>query len=107
MIPFEQKGMHEIERVASLNELERKERARPRPSQRRVVSRSGPAVRRDDDVGRVESTLSARRRALADLEEFRQRRLSELNTQLAQRQAIYAEQHPEVLTTKQSIAAEL
>jgi uncharacterized protein involved in exopolysaccharide biosynthesis len=88
---------------ASLNELERKERARPPSSHRLGITRPAP-VRRDDDTGRVESTLSARRRALADLEEFRQRRLAELNTQLAQKQSTYAEQHPEILNTKQSIA---
>jgi uncharacterized protein involved in exopolysaccharide biosynthesis len=88
----------------SLNELERKELARPRTTQRRVVTRPSPA-RRDDEISRLESTLGARRRALADLEEFRQRRITELNAQLAQKQTTYAEQHPEILNTKQSIAA--
>jgi uncharacterized protein involved in exopolysaccharide biosynthesis len=87
----------------SLTDVERKERARPRPTQRRAVS---PAVSSNDDeeVARLKSTLVARKRALVDLEEFRQRRLAELNSQLAQKEAIYAERHPEVVSTKQSIA---
>lgn len=87
----------------ALNELERKERARPRMTQRRVITRP-TNVRQDDDTAKLESTLAARRRALADLEEFRLRRIAELNAQLAQKQSIYADQHPEILNTKQSIA---
>jgi uncharacterized protein involved in exopolysaccharide biosynthesis len=49
--------------------------------------------------------LSARRRALGDLEEFRARRLAELTTQLAQKEATYADRHPEVVATRQSIEA--
>lgn len=88
----------------TLEYLERKERSRPRVSVRRAAPRPA-AVPRDDDLARIESTLGARRRALADLEEFRQRRLAELQAQLAQREATYSERHPEVLTARQSIAA--
>jgi uncharacterized protein involved in exopolysaccharide biosynthesis len=92
---------------STLAQLERKERARPRVTQRRapILPRLSPASRRDEDTARLEATLNARRRALADLEDFRQRRLSELSTLLAQKEATFAERHPEVLNTRQSIAA--
>jgi uncharacterized protein involved in exopolysaccharide biosynthesis len=96
------KLQHEVD--TALNDLERKERARPRTTQRRVITRPTP-THQDDDTAKLESTLAARRRALADLEESRLRRVAELNAQLAQKQTIYAEQHPEILNTKRSIAA--
>jgi uncharacterized protein involved in exopolysaccharide biosynthesis len=73
--------------------------------QRRITTRPATTTRKDEEVARLESTLTARRRALADLEEFRQRRLAELYAQLAQKESIYAEHHPEVVAAKQSIAA--
>lgn len=96
------KGL-QAELNTTLGELERKERARPRSTVRHVAPR--PVVRRDDDLARMESTLQARRRALADLEDFRQRRLAELHAQLTQKEAAYADRHPEVVYTRQSIAS--
>jgi uncharacterized protein involved in exopolysaccharide biosynthesis len=90
----------------TLAQLERRENARPRAGQRRgVISGAPAAAHRDEDTVRLEATLGARRRALADLEEFRHRRLAELTALLAQREATFAERHPEVLNTRQSIAA--
>lgn len=90
---------------ATLTDIERKNRNRPRPASARRISRTTLPAGRDMDLARIESTLSARRKALADLEEFRQRRLAELQTLLAQKSSIYAERHPEVLLVRQSIAA--
>jgi uncharacterized protein involved in exopolysaccharide biosynthesis len=90
---------------ATLSETERKARTRPRATAARRASRTALPLRRDMDVARLESTLNARRKALSDLEEFRQKRLAELQTQLAQKSSIYAERHPEVLLVRQSIAA--
>lgn len=95
----------ERELDTTLAEVERKERARPRGSARRPAAAPPVVVRPDEDLTRLESTLHARRRALADLEEFRQRRLAELQAQLVQREATFAERHPEVVATRQSIAA--
>ena len=89
----------------TLMEVERKERSRPRVGPRRPAAAAPVVVRPDEDLTRLESTLHARRRALADLEEFRQRRLAELQAQLVQREATFAERHPEVVATRQSIAA--
>jgi len=63
-----------------------------------------PAVKAlDEELVRLEGILAARRRALADVEEYRQRRLGEMQVQLAQQLAIYAPGHPLVASTKQSI----
>lgn len=92
---------------ATLEDVERKERSRPRPVARSAEPRpvALPPVRRDDDSSRLQSSLEMRRRALRDLEEFRARRLAELTTQLAQKEATYADRHPEVVATRQSIEA--
>ncbi|MBK9519489.1 MAG: hypothetical protein IPO09_19565 [Anaeromyxobacter sp.] len=52
------------------------------------------------ELARLEATLAARRRALADLELFRQQRLAEMQAQLAQQQTIYAPSHPTLASTK-------
>ena len=93
------KQQQELEAVAA--SLEKKEKARSRSTPRRVVP--GIPIRREGIQGRLASTLSAKRQALTDLEEFRTRRLEELRTQLAQKELIYADKHPEVLTTRKSI----
>jgi len=69
-----------------------------------VVRVPGPAPQ-DQDVVRLQATLNAKRRAISDLEEFRRRRLDELEAQLRQQQAVYAEQHPAVVTLRSNIDA--
>ncbi len=94
---------------AVLNQFDAKERsARAKiviPPLRRepAVRRTPPAVAQD--TARLQNQLATKRRAIADLEEFRQRRIAELQAQLAQYQSTYAEQHPAVVSTRQSIDA--
>lgn len=90
------------EMVPQLEEKERRLRVATAP-RRTPVAR--PRVSRDEELARLESTLAARRRALADLEEFRQRRLAELQGQLSQQTTLYAPQHPAVVSTRQTLAA--
>ena len=47
--------------------------------------------------------LDAKRRAIADLEDFRQRHLVELQTRLTEQRAVYSETHPIVLDLQRSI----
>src|SRR6202035_675593 len=47
----------------------------------------------------------SKRRAIADLEEFRRRRISELQTRMQEQRAIFSENHPAVLDIKQSLEA--
>ncbi len=92
---------HQQQLEAGVASLEKKEKDRKHPIARRAAP--GIALRREAPQGRVASTLAAKRQALADLEEFRSRRLEELRAQLTQKELVYADKHPEVLITRKSI----
>jgi uncharacterized protein involved in exopolysaccharide biosynthesis len=57
----------------------------------------------DPRIAQLKLMLVAKRRAIADLEQYRQRRLTELQTQLAEQKATYAAAHPLITATEQSI----
>jgi uncharacterized protein involved in exopolysaccharide biosynthesis len=89
--------------AVTTRDLEEKERTlRARVAPRRYVP-PPVAPAHDEELARLEAQLATRRRALADLEDYRQRRLAELQSQLAQQLTIYAPQHPAVLSTRQSL----
>jgi uncharacterized protein involved in exopolysaccharide biosynthesis len=76
----------------------------PGPVRARVVA--APArPRQDPRVAQLKLMLVAKRRAISELEDFRQRRVAELMGQLAEQKATYAAAHPLVLATQQSIDA--
>jgi uncharacterized protein involved in exopolysaccharide biosynthesis len=89
----------------ALAQLEAKERSMRKSAPPRRLFASRGRAPDSEDVGRLKVLLAAKQRALADLEEFRRRRLAELQTTLAQQQAIYADQHPALLGTRQAIEA--
>lgn len=89
--------------AATLTQLEEKMRALRIRAPARVTAEPRPAAPQDEDVARLESTLTARRRALTDLEEFRRQRLAELQSQLAQQVGVYAPEHPLVVSTRRAI----
>ena len=73
---------------------------------------SAPAVARparspqvDAREAQIRASIEAKQRAIADLEDFRRRRLADLQAKLADQQAIYTENHPAVVDLKQAIAA--
>lgn len=70
----------------------------PRPV---PTPRPGP----DPDAVEVESRIADAKKAIADLEENRHRRLTELQGQLAELGAMYAPSHPEIVNRKLSIEA--
>ena len=70
---------------------------------RRAGTVARPAV--DQEISRLLVTVQSKRRAIADLEEFRRRRVTELQTKLQEQRAIYAQNHPVVLDIEQSLAA--
>ena len=104
--------------VAALKDV-RDERDRPRSevaparvgAASRVVSAGPKPVARAADPGdeaalaQLKTSLDAKQRTLADLEDFRNRRLADLQARLGEQQAIYTENHPAVLDLKQAIAA--
>jgi hypothetical protein len=87
----------------TIDQLEQKARTLRIRSTPRVVADPRPLTTQDDELTRLESALTARRRALTDLEEFRRQRLAELQTQLAQQLGVYAAEHPLVVSTRRSI----
>jgi len=71
-----------------------------------VVFRRDPAreaVRAE--AAEVKAMLESKRRAIREMEEFRRRRLSELQVELAQQRTVYAERHPNIQKLEQSISA--
>ena len=58
----------------------------------------------DQELAQLKFLLNAKKRALADLEDFRARRLSELTVQLQEFRVQYADQHPIVIDAEQRIA---
>jgi uncharacterized protein involved in exopolysaccharide biosynthesis len=57
------------------------------------------------ELAEVKLMLDAKRRAITELDEFRRRRLTDLQAQLAQQRAIYADAHPAIVTLQQSITS--
>lgn len=88
--------------------------AAEQPKLTKVVDRGDRADRADRDavspateqeLAQLKFLLNSKKRALADLEDFRSRRVAELNAQLAEHKVQYADQHPIVMDMKQRIAA--
>jgi uncharacterized protein involved in exopolysaccharide biosynthesis len=85
--------------VAGLQEL----RDRARPAAVRALPR--PAVPKSvrPEVLNLRVMLETKRRAIADLEAFRERHLLELQTRLTEQRGIYSENHPMVVDLQQTI----
>jgi uncharacterized protein involved in exopolysaccharide biosynthesis len=84
----------------------------PQPTPAVAASAAPPAPRRDlttetakAEIAEVKVMLDAKRRAINELDEFRRRRLVDLQTQLSQQRAVYADAHPAIVTLLQSISA--
>jgi hypothetical protein len=58
-----------------------------------------------EELVRLRSLLDAKARSISDVEEFRRRRLAELQAQYDARRAVYAEAHPEMANLRLDIAA--
>jgi uncharacterized protein involved in exopolysaccharide biosynthesis len=80
----------------------------PRPAPRAVSSGGGPALPRFQtsvELARLRAEILAKRRAADDLVTFRERRIAELQAQLAELKAVYSESHPNVVNTRRSLEA--
>ncbi|MBS2031474.1 MAG: hypothetical protein JST54_26470 [Deltaproteobacteria bacterium] len=73
----------------------------PKPAKARAPTRRPE----DQEVAQLKVLLSSKKQTIKDVEEFRQRRLTELQTQLTEAKAIYAPAHPTVLNIQQTIDA--
>jgi hypothetical protein len=57
------------------------------------------------EVSELRAMLEGKRRAIHDLEEFRSKRIAELQAELGQQKQIYAEAHPNMVRLRQSVQA--
>ncbi len=67
-----------------------------------------PAANREtpvQELSQLKFLIRTKRRAISDLEEFRARRLTELQAQLAEQKVIYSSNHPVVVDSEQRIDA--
>lgn len=69
------------------------------------VKPNAPPAATEQELAQLKFLLNSKRRALADLEDFRSRRVTELTAQLQEQKVQYADQHPVVLDTQQRIDA--
>ena len=94
---------------AILEDLRRaREPVAPKPGERAFARRVGPHARApapDQELTEAKAMLAARQRALADLEDYRRKRLVELQAVLVEQSATYAPAHPLIVATGESIAA--
>jgi uncharacterized protein involved in exopolysaccharide biosynthesis len=63
------------------------------------------AAEPDPELEQMKVMIEAKQRAINDLEEFRRRRLSELNASLAEKSSTYTENHPVIIDLRQTIAS--
>ena len=79
------------------------------PTHRASTPAPKPAVTRqpkvDQEAARLQALLTAKRQAIADLQDFRNKRLAELQTQLAEEKTTYGAAHPALASTEQAIDA--
>lgn len=76
----------------------------PSPAPAPVASPNAPPAATEQELAQLKFLLNSKKRALADLEDFRSRRLAELNAQLQEARIQYAEQHPVIIDMQQRIA---
>ncbi len=78
------------------------------PSRPPPAAVAAPPSRRplepDPELVQLKVTIEAKQRAINDLEEFRRRRLSELNGSLAEKRSTYTDNHPAIVDLRQTIA---
>jgi uncharacterized protein involved in exopolysaccharide biosynthesis len=91
-----------VQRLSELREARAAKLGRRVP-QRLSSSSLGPAP--DKQTAQLMVQVEGRRRAIADLEEFRRRRVQEIESKLQEQRALYSDNHPTVLDTLQSLAA--
>jgi uncharacterized protein involved in exopolysaccharide biosynthesis len=92
-----------LEEAVKVAEARRKkeEKADPDKAARRAQLR----LRTDHQLAQARFMLEAKRRAIADMEAYQQRRLTELRGQLAEQRSVYSPMHPMIADTEQRIGA--
>ncbi len=80
--------------------------SRERRAPRAVSSETSPQPSGSNpELTKLALRVAASRRAVTDLEDYRDRRVAELQSRLAEQRATYADSHPSILNLQQSIEA--
>ena len=90
----------------SLKELERLRAVRAAKLGRRAAAAAAPSLTPptlDRQTAQLIEQVQLKQQAIADLQEFRRRRSTELQTQLEEQRALYTDPHPAVLDIHQSL----
>jgi uncharacterized protein involved in exopolysaccharide biosynthesis len=93
------------EQLLRVSEETRRQAAREGSRLARVPTPQGQAVVGSEGLVRLKSMLDAKERAIADVEEFRRRRLADLQAQLDAQRGVYSEAHPSIISLRQDIEA--
>lgn len=83
----------------------RRQAAREGSRLARAATPQGQVVVGSEALVRLKSMLDAKERAIADVEEFRRRRLADLQAQLDAQRGVYSEAHPAIISLRQDIDA--
>ncbi|MBK7857915.1 MAG: hypothetical protein IPJ65_04665 [Archangiaceae bacterium] len=75
----------------------------PSPSAPETSGFAAAPAANEAELAQLKFLLNSKKRALADLEDFKSRRLSELNAQLQEQKVQYSELHPVVVDTQHRI----
>ncbi len=107
----------EVHAVQLREDIEKQVADAQRLREQRSSSQRGPASAQkptrapvasppvDPEVVNLRVALETKRRAIADIEEMRRRRLMELQTRLTEQRSVYSESHPVLRDLEQSIAS--
>ncbi len=79
------------------------ELVRNTPVEAQVATRPRRSAASEEQIGNAQTSLSAKRLAITDLEGLRRRRMEELQTRLAEQRNTYGARHPALAATEQSI----
>jgi uncharacterized protein involved in exopolysaccharide biosynthesis len=93
------------EQLQSVVEETRRQAARDGTRLVRMATPQAQPTQGSEDLVRAKSMLDAKERAIADVEEFRRRRLADLQAQLDAQRGIYSEAHPSIISLRQDIGA--
>lgn len=88
-----------------MKQVEQLQQSQQRSAKEPRVARAPPPRSLDPEVVNLRVMLEGKRRALADLEEYRRRHLLELQTRLAEQRAVLSATHPAIMDLEQSIVS--
>jgi uncharacterized protein involved in exopolysaccharide biosynthesis len=66
---------------------------------------AAPRAGASDDLAQLRAKIDAKERAILDVEEFRRRRLADLQAQLDEKRGVYSDAYPSVVSLRQDIEA--